>query len=334
VARARTLPGADGAAMPLMEHLRELRSRIFKALIAIVLGGVVGWILYEPIFTFIITPIESVAEELRADGFDIRITLASVTSPFTLQLKIAAMTGIVLASPVWIYQLWAFVTPGLHKQERRYGYAFMFTAVPLFLAGVAVALWVLPKGLALLIGFTPEGVSNFLAVDAYLSFLVRTMIVFGIGFLVPVFIVGLNLVGILSANAIRRSWRWTILAVFIFGAVATPTGDPLSMMLLAGPMLVLILIAFGLCLLNEKRRARRSKDLDYDALDDDEASDIEGPGGIGGVLPVDAPAPLDDGESLEAAAPLDKPAPLDEPAPVDDPDESEHPGRNDGDPTS
>ena len=108
----------------------------------------------------------------------------------------------------------------------------MFTAVPLFLAGVGVALWILPKGLALLIGFTPESVSNLLPVDTYLSFLVRTMLVFGIGFLVPIFIVGLNLVGILSADAIRRSWRWTVIAVFIFGAVATPTGDPLSMMLL------------------------------------------------------------------------------------------------------
>jgi len=310
VSTATPPPATAGGAMPLMEHLRELRSRIVKALLAIILGGIIGWIFYEPIFNFIIAPIETVAEDLRADGFDIRITLASVTSPFTLQLKIAAITGIVLASPVWIYQLWAFVTPGLHKHERRYGYAFMFSAVPLFLAGVAVALWILPKGLALLIGFTPAGVSNFLAVDAYLSFLVRTMIVFGIGFLVPVFIVGLNLVGILSANTIRRSWRWTVLSVFIFGAVATPTGDPLSMMLLAGPMLILILIAFSICLLNEKRRARRSSEPDYGELDDDEASPISGPAGLGAASAIDAPRPLDD------------------------PDEVEHPGRIDDDPIS
>jgi len=236
---------------------------------------------------------------LRSQGFDIRITLASVTSPFTLQLKIAAMTGIVLAAPIWIYQLWAFVTPGLHKHERRYAYGFVFTAVPLFLAGVAVALWVLPKGLQLLIGFTPEGVSNFLAVDAYLSFLVRTMIVFGIGFLVPVFIVGLNFVGILSANAIKRSWRWTVVAVFIFGAVATPTGDPLSMMLLAGPMLALILIAFGIALLNDRRRARGGDGIDYDALDDDEASPIGGPDGLDGVAPIEAPEAVDAPDFVE-----------------------------------
>ncbi len=293
-----------------MEHLRELRTRIFKALAAVIIGAIVGWVFYEPVFNFIVGPIETVADDLRSQGFDIRITLASVTSPFTLQLKIAAMTGIVLAAPVWIYQLWAFVTPGLHKHEKRYAYAFMFSAVPLFLTGVAVALWVLPKGLQLLIGFTPQGVSNFLAVDAYLSFLVRTMIVFGIGFLVPVFIVGLNLVGILSANAIKRTWRWTVIAVFIFGAVATPTGDPLSMMLLAGPMLLLILIAFGIAVLNDRRKARRGG-IDYDLLDDDEASPIGDPDGVDGVTPIDAPDPID--------------------GPDDDPDDFQHPGRSGSD---
>jgi sec-independent protein translocase protein TatC len=119
------------------------------------------------------------------------------------------------------------------------------------------------------------------------------MIVFGIGFLVPIFIVGLNLIGVLSANAIRRSWRWTVLAVFLFGAVATPTGDPISMMLLAGPMLLLILIAFGICLLNERRRARRSSEPDYDSLSDDEASSIGSPDDIGDVKPEDPPEPLD-----------------------------------------
>lgn len=279
--------------MPLMAHLRELRSRIFKALIAIAIGAVIGWIFYEPIFEFVVAPLKDIADELEARGLTVELTLTSVTAPFTLQLRIAALTGMILASPVWIYQIWAFVTPGLHKHERRYGYAFMITAVPLFLAGVGIALWVLPKGLQLLLGFTPESVSNFLPVDTYLSFLVRTILVFGIGFLVPIFIVGLNLVGILSADAIKRSWRWTVLGVFLFGAVATPTGDPLSMMLLAGPMLVLILIAFGFCLLNDRRRRRRSSEPDYDDLADDEASPIGGPDDVGGVTPIHKPDPLD-----------------------------------------
>jgi sec-independent protein translocase protein TatC len=276
-----------------MEHLRELRARIFKSLLAIVVGSVFGWIYFDQIFDFMIAPLKSAAADLAAQGLTVELTFTSVTAPFTLQVRIAAMAGVVLASPIWIYQIWAFITPGLHKNERRYAYAFLFTAVPLFLAGVGAALWVLPKGLELLIGFTPESVSNLLPVDTYLTFLVRTMIVFGIGFLVPIFIVGLNLIGVLSANAIRRSWRWTVLAVFLFGAVATPTGDPISMMLLAGPMLLLILIAFGICLLNERRRARRSSEPDYDSLSDDEASSIGSPDDIGDVKPEDPPEPLD-----------------------------------------
>ena len=150
-------------------------------------------------------------DDAQANGLDIRLVLTSVASPFMLQLKISSMTGIVIASPVWIYQTWAFITPGLHKHERRYALAFVAAAVPLFLGGVLVAMWVLPKGMELLFGFTPEDVSNYLSVDTYLSFLVRTVLVFGLGFLVPIFIVALNLVGILSAQAIRRTWRWTVL---------------------------------------------------------------------------------------------------------------------------
>jgi sec-independent protein translocase protein TatC len=294
VARTRgRVKAAEGGAMPLMGHLRELRTRIFKSLIAIAIGAVVGWIYFDEIFAWMVDPLKSIASDLAAKGLTVELTLTSVTAPFTLQIRISAMAGVVIASPVWIYQIWAFVTPALHKHERRYAYAFIFTAVPLFLAGVVAALWVLPKGLQLLIGFTPESVSNLLPVDTYLTFLVRTMIVFGIGFLIPIFIVGLNMIGILSADAIRRSWRWTVLAVFLFGAVATPTGDPLSMMLLAGPMLLLILIAFGICLLNDRRRARRSSEPDYESLSDDEASPIGGPGEVDGVAPIEPPEPLD-----------------------------------------
>jgi sec-independent protein translocase protein TatC len=291
--------------MPLMAHLRELRSRIFKALVAIVAGAVVGWVFYDQIFEFLTGPVQAVVDDAQANGLDIRLVLTGVAQPFTLQLKVAALAGIVLASPVWIYQLWAFVTPGLHKHERRYAYAFMFTAVPLFIGGVLVAMWILPKGMELLFGFTPEDVGNYLSVDTYLSFLIRTVLVFGIGFLIPIFIVALNLVGILSADMLKRSWRWTVVAVFIFGAVATPTGDPLSMMLLAGPMLVLILIAFGIALLNDRRRARGGDGIDYDTLDDDEASPIGGPDGLDGVAPIEAPEAVDAPDFVEDTERID-----------------------------
>lgn len=289
MARARTVAMADGGAMPLMDHLRELRSRIFKALIAVVIASVVSWIYYRQIFDFIVGPIEDVKDKLEAQGTQVDLILTGVTAAFMLQVKISLLAGFILASPIWIYQLWAFVTPGLHKHERRYALVFMIFAVPLFLVGVAVAIWIMPKGLGILIGFAPEQVNQFLTVDGYLSFVIRMVTVFGLGFLMPVLIVGLNFLGILPASAIRRTWRWTVIGVFLFAAIATPTPDPFSMLLLASPLLLLILIAFGICLLNDRRRRRQSDELSYSALSDDEASPIEGPDDIGGVTPIDDP---------------------------------------------
>ncbi len=271
-----------------MGHLRELRSRLFKAFLAIAVGAVVGWVFYDPLFEFLKSPVQRIVDDAQRQGLDLRLVLTGVTQAFTLQVRVSVMAGVVLAAPVWIYQLWAFVTPGLHRHERRYAFAFLAAAVPLFFAGIAVAFLVLPKGMALLFGFTPEGVGNYLPVDTYLSFLIRTVLVFGLGFLLPVFIVGLNLVGVLSADNLRNTWRWTVLGVFLFAAVATPTGDPITMALLALPILVLMGVAFVIAYLNDRRRARRSDEPDYDALDDDAASPIDRPDEI------EAPSTVDD----------------------------------------
>ena len=267
----------QAAAMPLTEHLRELRSRLFKSGIAIAIGMVVGWIYYSPIFEWISMPFTDVIEEARAKGQDVTLALTGVADPFVLQIQVSAVAGLVFSSPIWLYQLWRFVTPGLHRNERRWALGFVAIATPLFAAGITLAYNVLPLGLEILLGFTPENVENIVSVDKYLSFFLRTILVFGIGFLAPLLIVLLNFAGVLSGKRLVSWWRWIIFTVFIFAAVATPTGDPINLALLAGPILLLVLIAVGISLANDKRRARKRKasGTDFDAYGDDELSPID-----------------------------------------------------------
>jgi sec-independent protein translocase protein TatC len=263
------------AAMPLTEHLRELRSRLLKSAIAVVLGMIVGWIAYPTIFDLLSQPFEGAVAQAQAEGRDVTLALTGVTDPFVLQLQVAAIAGLILSAPVWLYQLWRFVTPGLHKHEKRWGIAFVAVAFPLFLAGTVLAYMVLPIGLEILLGFTPENVENIVSVDRYLSFFLRTVVVFGVGFLTPLLIVTLNFAGILSGKRLLSWWRWIIFTVFIFAAVATPTGDPINLILLAGPILLLVVIAVGIALLNDRRRARKGlTQPDYQAWDDDETSPL------------------------------------------------------------
>ena len=260
--------------MPLADHLRELRNRLGVSLLAISIGTVVGWVFYAELFALLQRPFDVLVDSLGQD--DVRLVLTGISDAFTLQVKVALLAGVVLASPVWLYELWAFITPGLHRNERRWALVFVATAVPLFLAGMAFGYWLLPRGLEILIGFTPEGVGNFIQVDRYLSFTVRLLLVFGLAFLLPVVLVMLNVVGILTAERLRSWWRGMVLGVFLFAAVATPTGDPWTMTLLAGPMLAFVAIAWAIAWVNDRRRGRRaSAEPPYDALDDDVASPLD-----------------------------------------------------------
>lgn len=264
---------AGSTAMPLTAHLRELRNRLAVSALFITAGVVVGWIYYDRIFAWLSAPFAAVVAQARAEGRQVTLALTGVADPFVLQLQVAAVTGLILAAPFWLWQLWRFVTPGLHRHERRWALAFVFTATPLFIGGAAVAYWVLPVGLELLFGFTPQNVENIVSVDRYLGFFLRTVIVFGLGFLAPLMLVLLNFAGILSAQRLIAWWRWIIFIVCIFAAVATPTGDPINMALLAGPILILIGIAIVVAWLNDRRRSRRADALDQWA--DDEISPIE-----------------------------------------------------------
>jgi len=264
--------------MPLTSHLRELRVRLSRAVVAILLASVAAAFFYKPLFDLVTDPFYSIADEYKAKGYNLTLNFQGIGDPFSYALKICAMAGIFAASPVWMYNLWGFVAPGLHRRERRYGIAFVAASVPLFLGGAVLAYFFLPKGFDLLIGFNPapERVANIIGLDNYLSFVLRMFLVFGIAFVLPVFLVALNLAGIVSGRTLLRAWRQVIMGGFVFAAVATPSGDPYTMTALAVPMLVLYYIAAGIALLTDRRRRGAGIDgLDYSALDDDQASRLE-----------------------------------------------------------
>jgi sec-independent protein translocase protein TatC len=230
---------AAAQTMPLSSHLRELRSRLVKAGLSIAIGMVIGWIYYDRLFAWLSSPFSSVVTQAQAEGRVVTLALTGVADPFVLQMQVVAVAGVILAAPVWLYQMWRFATPGLHRYERRWAIGFTAVAAPLFLGGALLAYAVLPIGLQILFGFTPAGVENIVSVDKYLSFFLRMVLVFGVGFLIPLFLVLLNFAGVLSGKRLLSWWRWIIVIVLVFAAVATPTGDPVNLALLAAPIYVL-----------------------------------------------------------------------------------------------
>lgn len=258
--------------MSLIEHLRELRNRLFKASLAIVIGTVIAWSFYPRIFEILSQPVTTIVDQAQANGRDVRLVLGGVADAFVLQIKVSVVTSMLVTSPIWIYQLWRFITPGLYRKEKLRAYLFAGVATPLFVSGAVLAYIFLPIGLNLLFGFTPAGVGNYVPVDRYLSFFLRMVLVFGISFLAPLFIVMLNMFDVLEAKAITSRWRVVVLVVFAFAAIATPTGDPVNMTLLAVPVLLLISIATFIAWINDKRRARTRASDPVLGLSDDEAS--------------------------------------------------------------
>ena len=184
-----------------------------------------------------------------------------MTSGLALQLRIVVVGGILLSSPIWLFQIWRFVVPGLHKHERKWAYLFTFLAVPLFLAGCILGYAILPATLEALYGFTPANVSNVTNIDSYISFTLHLTLFFGIGFVIPLLLVMLNFIGLLSARRIWKSWRWIVVGSFFFGAIATPNGDPIGMTIIAIPMMGLSLIAATVATLADSRRNRGATDL-------------------------------------------------------------------------
>lgn len=259
--------------MTLAGHLAELRSRLVKAILAVTAGGVVGWFLYDRVFTALQRPFLEVRAH-RPTGSLVELNFTGITDPFSLKIKISIFIGLLLASPVWIYQIWAFITPGLHRNERRYAIGFLAAALPLFLGGAYLAWLVMPKAVSFLLEFTPNGASNILDLETYLNFVIRFILAFGAAFLIPVIMVGVNMAGLVSARRLASAWRITIFGIFLFAAMMTPTPDAWTMLLMGSSIVLLYLAALGLCFLNDRRRARRAAAEPSASWSDDEASPL------------------------------------------------------------
>lgn len=276
---ATTKPGRRAenpeARMPLMDHIRELRNRMLKAILGMVVATVIGFVFFDPIWEVLQRPYCQLpaAQELRGDGCSLGVF--RVFDSFFIHLKVGLIVGIVASSPIWLYQIWAFVTPGLRRNERRWTFLFLATSIPLFFGGSVLAYFILDKGLALLMSFVPENVVPILGISEYLSFIAKMLLVFGVAFELPLLVVILNLAGVLSYARIARWRRMIMFLVFIFAAVATPGGDPFSMLALGASMIVLFELAAQLARLNDRRKAARDAASPLANLSDDEASPLD-----------------------------------------------------------
>jgi sec-independent protein translocase protein TatC len=268
---------ADGR-MALADHLRELRARLLRSVAVLVAATVLAFFFYRELFELILGPYNQARTMLDQDVVS-KPVINGVTDPLMIQIKICALAAVIATCPYWLYQLWAFIVPGLHPHERRWTRLFAVVAGPLFVVGVAVGYYVLPKGLQVLIGFTPVDLENLVPFTGYFSFFTRMLLVFGVAFEIPLFVVLLNLAGIVSGRALAAHRPWIVLGTFVFAAIATPSTDPFSMLMLAVPMTLLFMISEVVARLVDKRRRR--KDV-FAGLDDDAQSDIGGPSDIDG----------------------------------------------------
>lgn len=261
--------------MPLLDHLAELRARLVKALAAIAIGVVVAWYFYPEILDWLTAPYEQVRPALEAEGIDSELIVSGIGGAFQFQLKTSIIAGLVLSSPVWLWQLWAFVLPALHRHEKRAAVLLTATCLPLFLGGAWLGYWTFPKAIELLVGFAPEGWTNLLNGADYLSFATRMIVLFGVGAQIPVVVVMLNRINAVSAAQLVRARPWIIIGIFVFAAIATPTVDPVTFLFLAIPMSAMHLFAEAIARITDRRRGRAA-----DRWDDEEASPLDAPEGL------------------------------------------------------
>ena len=247
-----------GGKMPLVEHFRELRRRVVRSALAILLFSAIAWFFYNQIIGKLAAPFCDLSAAQASGGTKCgTLYINGVLGPLNLQVKTSFMVGLILSAPIWIYQLWAFIAPGLHKRERRRSIIFFFAAIPFFAVGSVIGYLIIPVAVRVLLGFTPGSLTNLVRFDDYLDFVLRIILLFGGAFELPVFLLALNIVGVLSARSILKPWRIAIFLIALFTAMFTPTGDPLTMSLLALPLIFFYFSAGLIALVIDRKRNRR-----------------------------------------------------------------------------
>jgi len=256
------MASASQARMPLIEHLRELRKRVLRSAIAVLLVFVGGWYLYNPIITTLAKPVcDLKAAQQSGSASCGALYISGVLGPLDLQIKVALLTGVIVSAPFWLYQLWAFIAPALHRREKRTTVLFVCAATPFFALGATLGYLILPIAIKALFGFTPNSINNLVRFDDYLDFVMRLILLVGLAFELPIFLLTFNLIGFLRGKTILKPWRVWIFAIFLVVAAFSPTADPLSMVLLAAPLIVFYFMAGGIAVLIDRRRDKKLQSI-------------------------------------------------------------------------
>ena len=258
--------------MALSDHFRELRARLIRSALILVIAFIVAILFYDQLLTLVTHPYNQAQVTLKEKGVVSTLVVQDATGGILLQMKLCGVVALIASSPYWLYQIWAFILPGLHEKEKRYSRLFACVAGPLFIGGVALGYFVLPKGLEVLISFVPKGAVSLVDFTKYFSFLMRMLLVFGIAMEIPLFVVLLNLAGVITGRTLGKHRPWIIIGTMVFAAVATPSTDPFSMLMLAIPMVILFLISEVICRILDRVRGRGTHRTDQWA--DDEVSPL------------------------------------------------------------
>lgn len=254
--------------MPLLDHLNEFRKRFLRAVLAILLASTAGWFLYEKIINQLANPVCDLSAARAAGSNECgSLYINGILGPLNLQIKVAILSGLILAAPVWLYQLWAFIAPALHRREKRYTILFLAAATPFFAIGSTIGYLILPVAIKVLFGFTPDSLTNLVKFDDYLDFVLRMILLFGLAFELPVFLLTFNLIGFLHGATILKPWRIWVFAITLAAAALTPTSDPITMGILALPLIVLYFMAGLIALLLDRRRDKRKRSEDLADFD-------------------------------------------------------------------